>query len=80
MGQCEALPQRWIGDIKGSNEKPHRVMLDEEEVEKQRQEILKAREEAEKLKEEHEKSGEPLKTELMNVDNTNNLWVKWLIC
>ena len=63
-------------DIKGSNEKPHRVMLDEEEVEKQRQEILKAREEAEKLKEEHEKSGEPLKTELMNVDNTNNLWAQ----
>lgn len=63
-------------DIKGSNEKPHRVMLDEEEVERQRQEILKAREEAEKLKEEHEKSGQPLKTELMNVDNTNNLWAQ----
>lgn len=45
-------------DIKGSNQKPHRVLLDEEEVEKQRAEILKARDDAEKLKEEHEKVGQ----------------------
>ena len=61
-------------DLKGSNEKPHRVMLDEEEVAAQRNEILKAREEADKLKEDCEKEGKPMKTELMNVDNSNNLW------
>ena len=63
-------------DLKGSSAKPHRVMLDEEEVEAQRREILQAREEADKLKEEHEKEGKPLKTELMNVDNSNNLWAQ----
>ena len=63
-------------DIKGSNQKPHRVLLDEEEVEKQRAEILKARDDAEKLKEEHEKSGKPMKTDLMNVDNSANIWAQ----
>ena len=63
-------------DIKGSNQKPHRVLLDEEEVEKQRAEILKARDDAEKLKEEHEKTGKPMKTDLMNVDNSANIWAQ----
>lgn len=63
-------------DLKGSNKKPHRVMLDEEEVEAQRREILQAREAADKLKEEHEKEGTPMKTELMNVDNSNNIWAQ----
>ena len=51
-------------------------MLDEEEVEAQRREILQAREAADKLKEEHEKEGTPMKTELMNVDNSNNIWAQ----
>lgn len=63
-------------DLKGSSKKPHRVMLDEEEVEAQRREILQAREAADKLKEEHEKEGTPMKTELMNVDNSNNIWAQ----
>ena len=63
-------------DLKVSNKKPHRVMLDEEEVEAQRREILQAREAADKLKEEHEKEGTPMKTELMNVDNSNNIWAQ----
>ena len=63
-------------DIKGSNAKPHRVLLDEEEVEKQRQEILQARAAADKMKEEAEKTGEKLKTDLMKVDNSNNLWAQ----
>ena len=63
-------------DIKGSNAKPHRVLLDEDEVEKQRQEILQAREAADKMKEEAEKTGEKLKTDLMKVDNSNNLWAQ----
>lgn len=63
-------------DIKGSNQKPHRVLLDEEEVEKQRQEILQAKAEAEKMKEEAEKDGKPMKTELMNVDNSNDIWAQ----
>ena len=63
-------------DIKGSNQKPHRVLLDEEEVEKQRQEILQAKAEAEKMKEEHEKEGKPMKTEIMTVDNSNDIWAQ----
>ena len=63
-------------DIKGSNAKPHRVLLDEEEVEKQRQEILQARAAADKMKEEAEKTGEKLKTDLMKVDNSTNLWAQ----
>ena len=63
-------------DIKGSNQKPHRVLLDEEEVEKQRQEILQAKAEAEKMKEEHEKEGKPMKTEIMAVDNSNDIWAQ----
>ena len=63
-------------DIKGSNQKPHRVLLDEEEVEKQRQEILQAKAEAEKMEEEHEKEGKPMKTEIMTVDNSNDIWAQ----
>lgn len=63
-------------DIKGSNEKPNRVIFDEEEIEKQRQDILNAREEAERLKKEGEKEGKPPKTEIMNVDNSDNLWAQ----
>lgn len=63
-------------DIKGGNEKSYRVLLDAEEVEKQRQEILKARDDAEKMKEEAEKKGEKLRTDLMTVDNSGNLWAQ----
>ena len=63
-------------DIKGSNQKPHRVLPDAEEVEKQRQEILQAKAEAEKMKEEHEKEGKPMKTEIMTVDNSNDIWAQ----
>ena len=56
--------------------KKNRVIFDKDEVERNRQEILNAREEATKMKEDAEKEGKPLKTELMNVDNSNNLWAQ----
>ena len=63
-------------DIVNDSQKKNRVIFDQEEVDRQRQEILDARNEAQKMKEEAEKEGKPLKTELMNVDNSENLWAQ----
>lgn len=63
-------------DIVNDSQKKNRVIFDKEEVDRQRQDILNARSEAEKMKEEAEKEGKPLKTELMNVENYENLWAQ----